>query len=439
MLAEMRPLVGARRLFADPRQRSIVELHVWTMEAGLHGVTAGELFDGYCRRLVEEGVPLLRAYVSTQTLHPQWTGYGYTWHRRLNAVREQHYERTASPRSEWLRSPFFQLIERARAGEPTPTLRRRLSLGPEQRDFPALVDFYEDGASDYYAIVYTYGLHGDPAHGTGVVFSFAVDGEHGFEESHLMLLEATLPGLALALKAHAGHDIASSLLRTYLGEDAGRRVHSGAVTRGTTEGLQAVIWYADIRGFTKASDRWPGPAIIEMLDDAFESLTAPLRERGGQVLKFIGDAMLAIFAVHDEKESVVCRRALDAAEEALALLAARNAERDALGAPIVEVDIALHVGEVLYGNVGAEDRLDFTVIGPAVNEAARIEKLCDGLDRRILASQRFARAAELCGGRLAPLGAHSLRGVEAAQVIYGIVDDRSVVDAKRAATVSAPL
>jgi len=175
-----------------------------------------------------------------------------------------------------------------------------------------------------------------------------------------------------------------------------------------------------------------------MLDEAFESLAAPLRERGGQVLKFIGDAMLAIFAVQDEKLSVVCRRALDAAEEALALLAARNAERDALGAPVVEVDIALHVGEVLYGNVGAADRLDFTVIGPAVNEAARIEKLCDGLDRRILASQRFARAGEFCGGRLAPLGTHALRGVETPQVIYGIVDDSYVVDGKRAATVSGP-
>jgi adenylate cyclase len=163
-----------------------------------------------------------------------------------------------------------------------------------------------------------------------------------------------------------------------------------------------------------------------------------LRERGGQVLKFIGDAMLAIFAVHDEKESTVCRRALDAAEEALARLGARNAERHAMGAPVVEVDIALHLGEVLYGNVGAEDRLDFTVIGPAVNEAARIEKLCDSLDRRILASERFARAADLCGGRLSPLGAHPLRGVEAPQVVYGIADDRSVVDAKRKATVNGP-
>ena len=237
-----------------------------------------------------------------------------------------------------------------------------------------------------------------------------------------MLLEATLPGLALALKAHAGHDIAASLLRTYLGEDAGRRVHSGAVVRGIADSLHAVIWYADLKSFTGVSDRWPGPTIIDMLDDAFEALAAPLRSRGGQVLKFIGDAMLAIFSVDGEAEAQVCRRAFEAAEEALATLDTNNRLRSDAGKPVVDVDIALHVGEVLYGNVGAQDRLDFTVIGPAVNEASRIEKACDTLDRRILASERFARAAELCGGQLVPLGSHLLRGVAAPQILYGAIN-----------------
>ncbi len=377
MRADMRPLVGAKRLFADPRARSIADLYVWTMEAGLHGATAAELFDGYCRRLVETGVALLRGHVSTQTLHPQWTGYGYTWHRRLNTVREQQFARVEAPSSEWLRSPFFHLIERARAGEATPSIRRRLAQGPDHRDFPALVEFHEAGATDYFAIVYTFGVNGDPAHGMGVVLSFAADGSEGFADTDIMLMEATLPGLALGLKAHAGYDIASSLLRTYLGEDAGRRVHSGAVIRGTTDSLRAVIWYADLKEFTTVSDHWPGPAIIDMLDDAFEALAAPLRARGGQVLKFIGDAMLAIFAINQEPEAAVCRRALDAAEEALLSLAADNKRRGAIDKPVVDADIALHVGEILYGNVGAADRLDFTVIGPAVNEAARIEKLCE--------------------------------------------------------------
>jgi adenylate cyclase len=187
---EMRTLAGARALFGDPRARAIADLYVWAMEAGLHGATAAELFDGYCRRLVEAGVRLQRGHVSTQTLHPQWTGYGYTWARPLNAVHEQQFARAATPAAAWLQSPFFHLIERARAGEATPTLRRRLAHGPEQRDYPALVEFHEAGATDYFAVVYTYGLRGDPAHGAGVVLSFATDAADGFDDAHLMLLEA---------------------------------------------------------------------------------------------------------------------------------------------------------------------------------------------------------------------------------------------------------
>ncbi len=422
MRADTRTLAEARRLFADRRARAVADLYVWTMEAGLHGATAAELFDGYCRRLVESGVALWRGHVSTQTLHPQWTGYGYTWRRQLNTVHEQQFPRVETRSSEWVQSPFAHLIERARAGEPTPVLRRRLKEGPEQRDFPALIEFHDKGATDYYAVVYTFGLRGDPAHGSGVVMSFATDAEDGFDEAHLMLLGATLPGLALALKAHAGHDIAANLLSAYLGADAGRRVHSGAVVRGAMDSLNAVIWYADFKDFTAVSDRWPGPAIIDMLNEAFEALTAPLRARGGQVLKFIGDAMLAIFAIESEPMEAVCRRALDAAEEAQSLLGESNRRRAAADLPNVEADIALHVGEVLYGNVGALDRLDFTVIGPAVNEAARIEGACDALGRRILASERFAREGAFCDGRLTPLGSHTLRGVAAAQTLYGVAD-----------------
>ena len=416
----MRRLQDARRHFESLQAKAIADLYIYAVEAGLHGAPAGELFDGYCRRLVEVGVKLLRGHVSMQTLHPQWTGYGYTWMRKLNAVHEQQFARVAKPGADWLASPFFHLIERAWGGEDTPTLRRQIWRGPEQRDYPVLVELHEAGATDYFACVYTYGLNGDPAHGTGVVMSFATDARQGFEEADVELLEATLPGLALALKSHAGHEIAASLLAAYLGADAGRRVHAGAVVRGQADRIEAVIWYADLRGFTDMSDRWPGPAILEMLDEAFETLTAPLRARGGQVLKFIGDAMLAIFAIDGEPEGEVCRRALDAAEEAQAALAALNESRAAAEKPWVEADIALHLGEALYGNIGAADRLDFTVIGPAVNEAARIEKLCDRLGRRLLASERFASAADLCGGRLEPLGSHALRGVAAPQTIFGL-------------------
>jgi adenylate cyclase len=405
----------------NPLARRIVDLHIWAMQSGLRGATAGDLFDGYCQRLVITGFPLMRAYVSTQTLHPQWSGYGYTWRRDLNSVHYQQFARGGGQSEQWLRSPFYAAIVRAQAGEANPWLRRRLELGPEHRDFPALIEFHAAGATDYVCTLYRFGEHGDAAHGKGVVYSFTTDRTGGFDDEQLELLRSTLPGLSLAMKAHAGYDIASSLLQTYLGHDAGSRVHNGAVERGAAHSLHAVLWYADIRGFTSVSDTSAGPAVIEMLDDVFEILTASLRTRGGQVLKFIGDAMLATFSFEKADQAETCHRALDAAIEAMRALEARNAERAAAGLPTVSVDLALHVGEVLYGNVGAADRLDFTVIGPAVNEVARIEKLCDALGRKVLVSAQFVGSGLNCAGRLESLGRFTLRGVAEPKEIFGLI------------------
>src|SRR5581483_11163623 len=187
----------------------------------------------------------------------------------------------------------------------------------------------------------------------------------------IALIEAVLPSVSLAIMAQAGHGIAAGLLGAYLGGDAARRVHAGAVERGSVRRIRAALWFADIRGFTALADAHPGLAVIEMLDEVFETLAAPLRPRGGEVLKFLGDGMLAIFAGEAASDAATCRRALDAAVEAMAAL-----DRPAAAKPAAAVDLALHLGEVLYGNVGAVDRLDFTVIGPAVNEVSRIEALC---------------------------------------------------------------
>jgi adenylate cyclase len=222
------------------------------------------------------------------------------------------------------------------------------------------------------------------------------------------------------MKAHAGYDIAAGLLRTYLGHDAGSRVHSGAVERGSVSGLHSVLWYADLRGFTGISDVSPGTQIVEMLNDVFETLTASLRPRGGHVVKFIGDAMLATIAFEETDAREACRQALEAAVEGLENLRALDDRRLTAGLPPIEVDIALHVGEVLYGNVGAADRLDFTVIGPAVNEVVRMEKLCDQLDRHVVFSSEFAKAAGQCDGRLVSLGEFQLRGVAECKEIFGL-------------------
>jgi adenylate cyclase len=408
------------RSFDGPLGRNIIETHIWAVHEGLRGAIAYDLFDGYCQRLVIHGVPLWRAHAAMETLHPQWSGYGYTWRRDLNAIQPEQYARSDLAGPEWLNSPMYGLIRRAHDGEDDPWMRRRVEAGPEQRDFAVLEEFFGQGATDYFAQLFTFGERGDPSQGTGVVYSFAADRRGGFHDDDMALMQATLPALSLAMKAHASHVIASALLRTYLGEQTGRRVHAGAIERGSVETMHAVLWFADIRGFTPTSDASPGPFVIELLNSVFEVLAAALRSCGGEVLKFLGDGMLATLSCVEADRAKTCRAALDAAAETTRALADLNAARAQAGLAAVTVDLALHVGDVLYGNVGAADRLDFTVVGPAVNEVARIEALCEPLRHTVLTSAEFAAAANDTDNRLVSLGHYNLRGVRETKEIFGL-------------------
>jgi adenylate cyclase len=407
------------RTFDDALGHRIIGTHMWAVREGLRGAGAYELFDGYCQRLVIDGVELWRAHLAMETLHPQWSGYGYTWRRDLNAIEPEQYVHGSTEDADFLGSPFNELIVRAQAGEENPSMRRRVEQD-DQRDFQVLVEFFAAGATDYLAYLFAFGKGGDRSQGTGIVYSFVTDRRGGFSGDDTTLLQATLPGLSLAMKAHAGYVIASGLLGTYLGEDAGRRVHAGSIMRGSVDALRAVIWYADIRGFTTVSDSAPGPVVVELLNEVFEILTASLRVHGGQVLKFIGDGMLAIFAFEERDRAETCRHALDAAIEAMRNIDEMNKARAAAGDPVASVDLALHLGEVLYGNVGATDRLDFTVIGPAVNEVARIEALCEPLGQSVLVSAEFAAGITLDETRLESLGRHALRGVREPKEIFAL-------------------
>ena len=401
--------------------RNIIDLNIWATRQGLLGVDTPVLLGGLCRRLVAAGVPLWRVFAGMRTLHPQWAGYGYTWQSEFDAVEPAQFERGGDYEEAVANSPFGQLIEAAQAGGTTDLqryLRRRLG-GPLARlDFPQLERLAADGATDYFAALIGFGAGGDSSRGSGIGFSFATCRTDGFRDDDLRLLQAVLPAASLAIMAQSTHTIAAGLLDAYLGQDAGRRVHAGAVARGSVESIDAVLWYADIRGFTAIADITAGVAVIEMLDETFEALTAPLRSHGGQVLKFLGDGMLAIFPCAAAAQGTTCECALDAAVEAMQSVDRLNRTRRKTGKPVAEVDLALHLGEVLYGNIGAVDRLDFTVIGPAVNEAARIEGLCEPLGARVLAS------AELAGmvgcRRLRSLGRHRLRGVREEREIYAL-------------------
>jgi adenylate cyclase len=415
--------------FDAPLGRKIIELHIWAVGEGLRGADAASLFDRFCQRLVDAGVPLWRAFAGTRTLHPQWGGYGYWWWRQQNAAAEPlQFERGHRYEETVINSPIGHLIRLGDSLEATTppeearpwlNLRRRLKGLDALFDFPVLEELAVAGGTDYFAEIVRFGTLGDASRGTGVGYSFATDQTEGFRDDDLTLLKAVLPVLSLAMMTHAGHTIASSLLEAYLGADAGRRVHAGAIERGAVEGIRAVLWYADIRAFTAIADTTPGAVVVDLLDEVLETLTASLRPRGGQVLKFLGDGMLAIFPFDDAGKEETCRCALEGAAEAMLALDRLNAARLAAGKPVALVDLALHVGEVLYGNVGAVDRLDFTVIGPAVNEVARIETLCEPLGRRVLVSAELA-AAVGDHVRLDPLGGHTLRGVRAAREIYAL-------------------
>jgi adenylate cyclase len=421
-MAEAAPIPALPQSFDGPLGRKIIALHVWAVEEGLRGTEAAPLFDGFCQRLILAGVPLWRGFAAMRTLHPQWGGYSYMWRRDLNAIEPAQFER-GELRQEWLSSPFPYLIDQANTRtedtEPWLHMRWRLS-GPEaQLDFAVLKQLAAAGGTDYFAEIVRFGAEDDLSHGTGIAYSFATDRPAGYSDDDLILLKAVLPAVSLAMMTHAGHTIASSLLQAYLGADAGRRVHAGAIERGSVESIRAVLWYADIRGFTAIADTTPGAVVIELLDEIFETLTAALRSRGGQVLKFLGDGMLAIFPFDDETCEETCRRALDGAAEAMRAVDRLSAVRREAGKPVAAVDLALHLGEVLYGNVGAVDRLDFTVIGPAVNEVARIETLCEPLGRKVLVSAALA-AAVADSLRLEPLGTHDLRGVRDPRDIYAL-------------------
>jgi adenylate cyclase len=408
--------------FDDALGRRIIETHIWAVREGLRGADAYHLFDGYCQRLVVDGFPLWRAHTAMETLHPHWRGYGYTWRRDLNAIEPENYVHGSFNDEIWVTSPLNNLIQRAEDGDPNPSMRRRLERGPQERDFTVLEEFFRQGGTDYVAYLFVYGDASgrDRSQGSGIVYSFTTDRKGGYSDDDVRLVQATLPGLSLAMKAHAAHVIASGLLGTYLGEDAGRRVHAGSIMRGSVDKLNAVIWYADIRGFTPISDSAPGPVVVELLNETFEALAAALRPNGGQVLKFIGDAMLAVFAFDERGRAETCRHALDAAIEAMRDIDGLNKARAATGLPVASVDLALHLGEVLYGNVGATDRLDFTVIGPAVNEVARIEALCEPLGRAVLVSAEFVAGIAGVDNRLASLGRHALRGVREAKEIFAL-------------------
>lgn len=386
----------------------------WLIEQGLHQTEMTHVVQGFCERLLALGLPLWRGYVSARTLHPRIVATGHIWRRGKGSNRDE-YEHALVPTDAYMKSPFAYMEQHG-----LPELRIRLKEPGDLR-FPLLDEFRAAGGTDYFARMVGIG-ETRPVHQTiGVVASWTTDAAGGFSDAQIAILDHLMPRLALAIGSRLGHEISVNLLDAYLGPEAGRRVLQGEIRRGSLDVISAAILYADFRGFTRIADRCERTLLVDMLNDYFDCLVPIIHAAGGQVLKFLGDGLLATFS--DAGSGVAGdtgERALAAAAEAGRCIRELSEERMADGRPVTELDLALHRGDVFFGNVGSADRLDFTVIGPAVNEASRIESLCSQHDCALLMSEAFADALTSSRDRLVSIGRFRLRGVSTSQSVYAL-------------------
>ncbi len=352
--------------------------------------------------LVAAGVPVFRCGVSVPTLHPELLLHNVTWTLGARAT-------VAERESALLHTPFYLESPPARIHAGEDEIRCHLEGDAADLRFGVCRDLRALGATDYVALVVPF------RDGRRTFVSWATKLPGGFTDDHVEVLRAIVPALSLRLEIVSAELALRSLLDVYLGHNAARRVLAGAFRRGEGETIRAAVWTCDLRGFTTMADTKPVAEVLATLDRYFEIMCAPIGEGGGEVLKFIGDAVLAIFPAGDD-ERAACRRALAAAKEAITGMRSWSATR---GEPI-RVGVALHVGNVTYGNVGAQRRLDFTVIGAAVNEVCRVEPLCKDLGRSLLLTDVFA--ARIQCPDLVDLGPRVLRGVAEPRVVFGVVD-----------------
>ncbi|MGI9387474.1 MAG: adenylate/guanylate cyclase domain-containing protein [Methyloligellaceae bacterium] len=305
-------------------------------------------------------------------------------------------------------------------------LRERLSDGNQPSRFPVLEEFRAQGATDYFASAIFFGQAtigpptdpNDPPE--GMISSWTSDASKGFSDSDIGTIKELLPILGLVLKSASSYRTAHDLLAVYLGRDAGERVLSGDIQRGSLDTIRAVIWYFDLQGFTKLSETTPGDRMIAMLNDYFGAVVGAVEAYGGDVLKFMGDGLLAIFKFADD-DSAGCSRAIAAADELLDTMARINDRRRAQDLVLTKFSLALHLGDLMYGNIGGEDRLDFTVIGPAVNMAARIQAMCRPLEQDLIISSAIAGSAVRERKRIVSIGRYVLRGIPEPQELFTLV------------------
>ncbi|WP_432807419.1 adenylate/guanylate cyclase domain-containing protein [Rhodoligotrophos ferricapiens] len=387
------------------------EIHCWLVEKSLSGTSEVDLLNGFCQRCCESGLSLSRALIFIDTLHPILEGRGFRWSQDGGAELFEYGRTSGEAEANWQRTPFYRLLE---TGETDWRVRldRKLPIASTM-----LAELAAQGHVDYLACVHRLGSTAVIGEMDCVYSHWVTRAPRGFSDRQLDALRMLVPTLALAIKSAALARITHTLAHVYLGRDAGERVLSGRISRGVADRINAVLWFSDLRGYTTISDAAEPAELIPLLNDYAEAAITAICCAGGDVLKLIGDGVLAIFDASDPANG--CRAALNAERDFRRRLAALNEKRARAGHPTTSAYVALHMGTVFFGNIGSQDRLDFTVVGPAVNEVSRISSMCRSVDRDFLVSAEFLGALDAAiQSAFVSAGRFALRGIARAQELF---------------------
>ncbi|MDO8981989.1 MAG: adenylate/guanylate cyclase domain-containing protein [Afipia sp.] len=390
---------------------SRLEIMNWLAGAGLSGLAETDLVRGFCERSRAAGLELSRGIVFIDTLHPVFEGRGFRWNDvESNESDLIEYESTSEGEAaeNWRRSPFYTMLQ---------TGQNELCIDSDDEHFKMTTKLVGDGHKHFVTFVHRFGDAGIIGEMDCVYSLWCMRQENGFNEDALGAMRDLVPLLGLAVKSAAHARIARTIGHVYLGRDAAERVLSGRISRGVADRINAVLWFSDLRGSTAISEAMDPAEIIPFLNDYADAAISAIHDEGGDVLKLMGDGVLAIF--NQDDMAAARRAALRAENQFRKNILVLNDRRTSENRPTTSAYVGLHVGEVFYGNIGSEERLDFTVVGPAVNEVSRIASMCRSVERELLVSSAFLAGINASGSaHFVSTGRYALRGIGRAEELY---------------------
>jgi adenylate cyclase len=384
----------------------------WILAEGCDGDDLGVILGGLIERLIAQGVPLCRANLSMPTIDPTASVISFRWSRDEGLTHAALGPAESSGAS-FQRSPIRYLLERDLF-----QARWKLEDPEVARQFVLFTELRAQGMTEYALRIVPFSKGRTALQ--GAVLSIATDRPGGFTDAEIEVVDRLLPALGVAAYRIGLSRVATETLGAYLGPQTGARVLQGIIRRGDSQVISAALLLADLRRFTALADRAPATDVVGWLNQHLECIGDAVTEHGGEILKFLGDGLLAIFPSEHTSAQRACRTALNAAVDACGRNAALNVRRAREGDPTLDLSIALHFGDVVYGNIGTARRLDFTIVGPAVNEVSRMEAIGKALGHELLLSQSVA---DRCGRPVISLGAHELRGIAGTREMYTVAPD----------------